>query len=363
MPLTVYLAAPLRPFAEGRSSLSFDAATLGELLARLEGRFPALRDKLRGNGSLDRPRLHVCVNGREVVPLSGASTPLADGDEVALLPAAAGGAADFSEEQIRRYARHIILPEVGGKGQRRLLASRVLVLGAGGLGSPVAMYLAAAGVGTLGIVDFDRVEISNLQRQIIHGGRDLGRPKAQSAAETAADLNPDVRVVPYDVRLTSENALAIISDYDVVVDASDNFPTRYLANDACVLAGKPLVHGSIYRFDGQATVFMPGQGCYRCLFPAPPPPGTVPSCAEAGVLGVLPGVIGTIQATETIKVLLGIGRTLASRLLVFDALAMEFREVQLRRNPACPVCGDNPTIRELIDYEEFCGLAPSKEKC
>lgn len=268
--------------------------------------------------------------------------------------------AGFTDEQVRRYSRHIILPEVGGKGQRRLLASRVLVAGAGGLGSPVIMYLAAAGVGTIGIADFDVVDVSNLQRQVIHGTRDIGRPKVESAAEGAAALNPDVRLISHAVRLSAENALDVIRDYDVVVDASDNFPTRYLLNDACVFLGKPLVHGAIYRFDGQATVFKPGEGCYRCLFPTPPPPGAVPSCAEAGVLGVLPGIIGTIQAAETIKVLLGIGAPLVGRLLIFDALAMDFRDVALRRDPRCPVCGENPTIHALIDYEEFCGLPPAR---
>lgn len=268
----------------------------------------------------------------------------------------------FSDEQVRRYSRHILLPEVGGKGQRKLLQSRVLVVGAGGLGSPVIMYLAAAGVGTIGVVDFDRVELSNLQRQVIHGTADLGRLKVESAAAKARDINPDVVVEPHALRLTAENALDLIGRYDVVVDACDNFPTRYLANDACVLLAKPLVHGAIYRFDGQATVFRPGNGCYRCLFPAPPPPGSVPSCAEAGVLGVLPGIIGAIQAAETIKVLLGIGDTLAGRLLIFDALAMEFRDIRLRRNPACPVCGDAPTIRELVDYEEFCGLQRARQE-
>ncbi|MHB1006247.1 MAG: molybdopterin-synthase adenylyltransferase MoeB [Chloroflexota bacterium] len=268
--------------------------------------------------------------------------------------------AAFTEEQIRRYSRHIILPEVGGKGQRRLLDSRVLVAGAGGLGSPVIMYLAAAGVGTIGIADFDVVDVSNLQRQVIHGTGDIGRLKVESAAEGAARLNPDVTIVPHQVRLSADNAMDVIRDYEVVVDASDNFPTRYLMNDACVLLDKPLVHGAIYRFDGQVTVFKPGEGCYRCLFPAPPPPGAVPSCAEAGVLGVLPGIIGTIQAAETIKLLLGIGAPLVRRLLIFDALAMDFREVALRKDPRCPVCGENPTIHALIDYDEFCGLPPAK---
>ncbi len=262
----------------------------------------------------------------------------------------------FTEEQIKRYSRHIILPQIGGKGQRKLLQSKVLLIGAGGLGSPSALYLAAAGIGKLGIVDFDTVDLSNLQRQVLHHGHDVGRPKVVSAAEAIADINTDVQVVKHQVRLSSENIMDIISDYDVVVDGCDNFPTRYLVNDACVMAKKPNVHGSIFLFEGQATVFMPGQGCYRCLYPEPPPPGMVPSCQEAGVLGVLPGIVGLIQAVETVKIVLGIGRTLTNRLLLFDALAMEFRQVRLKRNPNCPVCGDNPTVTQLIDYEQFCGL-------
>ena len=265
-------------------------------------------------------------------------------------------ATPFSEEQIRRYSRHIILPEVGGKGQRKLLNARVLLVGAGGLGSPAALYLAAAGVGTLGIVDFDDVDMSNLQRQILHRLETVGRPKVESAAQTIAGLNPDVRVIPHQEALTSENIMRIIADYDIIVDGCDNFATRYLINDACVFAGKPNVHGSIFRFEGQATVFHPERGCYRCLYPAPPPPGMVPSCQEAGVLGVLPGIVGTIQAIETIKLILNIGDSLINRLLLFDSLAMDFREVKIRKDPSCPVCGENPTIRELIDYQEFCGL-------
>ncbi len=262
----------------------------------------------------------------------------------------------FSEEQIRRYSRHIILPEVGGRGQRKLLNSKVLLIGAGGLGSPAALYLAAAGVGTLGIVDFDAVDLSNLQRQILHHVRDIGRPKVDSAVDTIRDINPDVKVVPHHVALSSENAREIFAPYDVIVNGSDNFPTRYLANDACVLMKKPLVDGSIFKFEGQATVYLPGKGCYRCLYPAPPPPGVVPSCAEAGVLGVLCGVVASIQGIETIKLLLGLGDPLVGRLLFFDALGMEFRQVKIRRDPGCPVCGDNPTISDLIDYHEFCGV-------
>ncbi len=263
----------------------------------------------------------------------------------------------FTEEQIRRYARQIILPDVGGTGQKKLLAAKVLITGAGGLGSPVGLYLGAAGVGTLGLVDFDVVDLSNLHRQVLHRTADVGRPKVQSAADTIAALNPDVNVVQYPVQLTSENAMDIIADYDVVVDGSDNFPAKYLLNDACVLSGKPLIFGAVFQFDGQAAVFRAGQGpCYRCLFPDPPPPGTVPSCQEAGVFGVLPGVIGCIQATEAIKLILGLGQPLIGRLLIFDALAMDFTEVTVERNPDCPVCGDHPTVTELIDYEIFCGI-------
>ena len=264
---------------------------------------------------------------------------------------------DFSDEQIERYSRHIILPEVGGKGQKKLLESKVLVIGAGGLGSPSAFYLAAAGIGKIGIVDNDVVELSNLQRQIIHGTPDLGRPKTESAKETINKLNSDVEVVTYQKRLTSENIMNIIKNYDIVLDGTDNFPTRYLVNDACALAKKINIHGSIFRFEGQATVIKPFDGpCYRCLYPQPPPPGAVPSCQEAGVLGVLPGIIGVIQAIEAIKIILGIGEPLIGRLLIYDALEMEFREVKVRRDPACPLCGDNPTIKELIDYEQFCGI-------
>ncbi len=264
---------------------------------------------------------------------------------------------NFSNEQIERYSRHIILPEVGGMGQTKLLESRVLLIGAGGLGSPAGLYLAAAGVGTLGIIDQDVVDLSNLQRQILHGMRDIGRPKVESAKETIADINPDVKVISHTERLSSENALEIIGGYDLVVDGCDNFPTRYLINDACVMLGKPNLHGSIFQFEGQATVFYPGKGpCYRCLYPMPPPPGMAPSCQEAGVFGVLPGIIGNIQAFETIKTLLDIGEPLIGRLLLFNGLTMEFKELKLRQDTECPVCGENPTIHELIDYEEFCRL-------
>ena len=265
---------------------------------------------------------------------------------------------DLTNDEILRYSRHLTLPDVGVEGQRRLKAGRVLLVGAGGLGSPLALYLAAAGVGTLGLVDFDVVDVSNLQRQVLHGTKDVGRPKLESARDRIHDVNPYVHVELYETKLTSENALDIIRDYDIVIDGTDNFATRYLTNDACVLLGKPNVYGSIFRFEGQASVFATDEGpCYRCLFPEPPPPGLVPSCAEGGVLGVLPGLVGTIQATEGIKLLLGVGEPLIGRLLLIDALTMRFRTVKLRKDPTCPACGTRE-LRELIDYDQFCGVAP-----
>jgi adenylyltransferase/sulfurtransferase len=263
----------------------------------------------------------------------------------------------YTPEQLIRYSRHFLLPEVGEDGQAKLLQAKVLMIGAGGLGSPSAYYLAAAGVGTIGIIDNDVVDISNLQRQILHANDRVGMPKVESAKKTLEGLNPDVKVIPYEAKLTSQNIMDILKDYDLVVDGCDNFPTRYLVNDACVLTGKPNVHGSIFQFEGQATVFYPGKGpCYRCLYPEPPPAEMAPSCAEAGVLGVLPGLIGTIEALEAIKLILGKGDTLIGRLLCFNTLTMEINNLKLRRDPNCPVCGDHPTVRELIDYEEFCSL-------
>ena len=264
---------------------------------------------------------------------------------------------DFTEEQIYRYSRHIILPEVGGVGQQKLLEAKVLCLGAGGLGSPILQYLAAAGVGNIGILDFDVVDMSNLQRQVIHSKDTVGVKKTESAKSFIQKLNPDVNAVIHDARLSSDNVMDIFKDYDIVVDGSDNFPTRYLVNDACVMLGKTNVHGSIFRFDGQVTVFKPKEGpCYRCLYPEPPPPGMVPSCQEAGVLGVLAGVVGTLQAVEVIKQILGTGDSLVGKLLLYNALKVEFRKLNLRRDVDCPVCGDKPTVTELIDYEEFCGI-------
>ena len=271
---------------------------------------------------------------------------------------------ELTTDDLSRYSRHLILPEVGMEGQRKLKAARVLCVGTGGLGSPLALYLAAAGIGTLGLVDFDVVDASNLQRQIIHSTKDIGRKKLDSAAEKLIALNPALNVVKHETMLSSANALEILKDYDIVADGTDNFPTRYLVNDACVLLGKPNAYGSIFRFEGQASVFATREGpCYRCLYPEPPPPGLVPSCAEGGVLGILPGLVGVIQATEVIKLILGKGSPLIGRLLLVDALGMRFRELKLRKNPECPVCGENPTVKELIDYQHFCGIVPeSKEE-
>ena len=265
---------------------------------------------------------------------------------------------DLDHEELLRYSRHLLLPGVGPEGQARLKGARVLVIGAGGLGSPATLYLAAAGIGTIGLVDFDAVDVSNLQRQVLHGTAVVGRPKLASAAERLKDLNPHVHVEAFETRLEASNALDILRDFDLVLDGSDNFPTRYLVNDACVLLGKPDVYGAIFRFDGQATVFDAARGpCYRCLYPEPPPPDLVPSCAEGGVLGVLPGIVGSIQALEAMKLVLGAGTSLVGRLLLFDGLRLAFRELALRKDPACPICGEHPTVRELIDYEAFCGVA------
>jgi adenylyltransferase/sulfurtransferase len=266
---------------------------------------------------------------------------------------------ELNSDEVRRYSRHLIMPEVGVEGQRKLKAARVLCIGAGGLGSPAALYLAAAGVGTLGLCDFDAVDFSNLQRQVLFSTDDVGRPKLRAASDRLKGLNPNIRIIGHETMLTSANALDIFKDYDIIVDGADNFPTRYLVNDACVISGKPNVYGSIFRFDGQVSIFATKGGpCYRCLYPEPPPPGLVPSCAEGGVLGVLPGIVGTIQAAEAIKLILGIGDSMVGRLLLFDALQMKFRMLKLQRDVNCPVCGDHPTVTRLIDYEQFCGITP-----
>jgi molybdopterin/thiamine biosynthesis adenylyltransferase/molybdopterin converting factor small subunit len=352
----VYIPTPFRALTGNRATVEVEGKTVAHLIQALDTQFPGIRERvLDERGEIHR-HINIYVNEVAVENLEGKETLLADGDEVALIPAIAGGAIPFTEEQIKRYSRHIILPEVGGKGQRKLLNSSALLVGAGGLGCPAALYLAAAGVGRLGIVDFDQVDLSNLQRQILHHTHDVGRPKVLSAVDTIGNINPDVKVEPYQTQLSSANVKEIIAGYDVIVNGCDNFPTRYLLNDACYFLKKPMVDGSIFRFEGQVTVFLPGKGCYRCLYPAPPPPGLVPSCAEAGVLGVLCGIIGSLQALEAIKLILRTGELLVNRLLFFDAVTLEFRQVKIRRDPECPVCGDQPTITDLIDYQEFCGV-------
>jgi len=354
MSITVYIPTPFRRLAGNQVYVQAEGRNVAEVLDNLGKRYPALRHMIFDEADEVPSHINIYVNNQEIHSLQGKRTPIQDGDELAVIPAMAGGQV-LTEEQVSRYSRHIIMPQVGPLGQRKLMAAKVLIIGAGGLGSPSALYLALAGVGTIGIVDFDVVELSNLQRQILHHNDDVGRLKTQSARDTLLSYNPNVNVVIHDGPLTSENAMEIIPQYDIVINGADNFTTRYLVNDACFFAGKPLVDGSILLFDGQSTVFIPGKGCYRCLFPAPPPPGLVPNCAEAGVLGALTGVVGSVQAIEALKLILGIGESLAGRLLIFDALPMEFRMVKLRRDPKCPLCGDDPTIRELIDYEGFCG--------
>ena len=354
MSVIVYIPTPFRRFAGNQTYLKAEGKTVGEVLDALSKSYPTLKHMIYNEADEIPGHINVYINSQEIHSLQGKNTPVSDGDEMAVIPAIAGGQV-LTPEQVNRYSRHIIMPQVGPVGQRKLMETKVLIVGAGGLGGPAALYLALAGVGTIGIVDFDVVDLSNLQRQVLHQNDDVGRKKTESAKETLLSYNPDVNIVIHDTPLTSDNAMEIIPQYDLVVNGADNFTTRYLVNDACYFADKTLVDGSILLFDGQATVFKPGHGCYRCLFPAPPPPGLVPNCAEAGVLGALTGVMGSIQAIEVIKQVLEIGDSLVSRLLLFDALAMDFRIVKLRRDPKCPLCGDDPTITELIDYVEFCG--------
>lgn len=360
MSVTVYIPTPFRRMTGNRAEVSVEAGTVAELLDNLDHQFPGVHDLIYNSEHKIPVHINIYVNNQEISALNGDQTKLAEGDQVAIIPAIAGGtdeAKPLTPEQVTRYSRHIIMPNVGPSGQRKIMGAKVLIVGAGGLGSPVALYLALAGVGTIGIVDFDVVDLSNLQRQILHQNADIGRPKVISAQETLNAYNPDVKVIPHEAPLTSDNALEIISQYDIVINGADNFAARYLVNDSCVFLKKPLVDGSILLFDGQATVYLPGKGCYRCLFPAPPPPGLVPSCAEAGVLGALCGLVGSIQATETLKLILGIGETLNGRLLIMDALSMEMRALKIRRDPECVVCGDHPTVTELIDYDAWCGGA------
>ncbi|HJZ67127.1 MAG TPA: molybdopterin-synthase adenylyltransferase MoeB, partial [Blastocatellia bacterium] len=368
MSISIQVPTALRAFTGGKEAVAVSGQTVDEALSALTTEYPVLKKHLYGEDGQLRSFVNVYVNDEDVRYLERGSTGLRDGDVLSIVPSIAGGSAATAEDveldrdEILRYSRHLIMPEVALEGQKKLKAAKVLCIGAGGLGSPLALYLAAAGVGKMGIVDFDVVDFTNLQRQIIHSTSTVGRPKLESAKERIGEINPHVEVQGYEAALTSENAMEILKEYDIVVDGTDNFPTRYLVNDACVLLGKPNVYGSIFRFEGQATVFFAKEGpCYRCLYPEPPPPGLVPSCAEGGVLGVLPGIIGVIQAIETVKLILGRGDSLIGRLLLFDALKMKFRELKLRKNPECPICGPNRTINELIDYNEFCGVTPHEQ--
>src|SRR3954469_15098935 len=368
---TIHIPTPLRPYVDKQESVEVAGGTVREALANLISSHGDLRKHLYNDEGKLRSFVNIYLNDEDIRYLQKEDTALQTGDALSIIPSVAGGAPaapvlpprterelpTLSAQEYQRYSRHLILPEVGLEGQRKLKAARVLCVGAGGLGSPVALYLAAAGVGTIGIVDFDVVDLSNLQRQIIHTTADIGRPKLESAKAKINAINPEVNVLTYGEPLSSKNALEIFKGYDVILDGTDNFPTRYLVNDACVLLGIPNAYGSIFRFEGQASVFGAKDGpCYRCLYPEPPPPGLVPSCAEGGVLGVLPGVIGTIQATEAIKLITGGPEPLIGRLLLYDAWRMKFRELKLRKNPECPVCGVNPTVTKLIDYQEFCGM-------
>lgn len=370
----VLIPTALQQFAGGTDELELAGTTVAEVLDNLGTQYPELKKHLFNEKGELRHFVNVYKGSEDTRNLQGPATRVSEEDELSIVPSIAGGsgdiparlspislergeAAELVNDEILRYSRHLILPEVNLDGQKRLKAAKVLLIGTGGLGAPLGLYLAAAGVGTLGLVDFNSVDVTNLQRQIIHGTKDVGRPKIVSARETIEDINPYVEVVSYEEQFTSANAMEIAKDYDIIIDGTDNFPTRYLTNDVSVLLGKPNVYGSIFRFEGQASVFWAEHGpCYQCLYPEPPPPGLVPSCAEGGVLGVLPGVVGCIQANEAIKLILGIGQPLIGRLMLFNALKMQFRELKLRKDPNCPICGENRTIHELIDYEEFCGI-------
>jgi len=379
MATRIIIPTALRQYTAGNDVVEVSARNVGEALTKLVEQYPLLKKNLYTDDGQLRSFVNVYKGDSNIKDLNGLETEVQLNDELIIVPSIAGGAmATFSQtqvesdvvlsnEEVKRYSRHLILPEFGLEGQKKMKRARVLMIGAGGLGSPFAMYLAAAGVGTLGIVDFDVVDYSNLQRQILHRTDSVGTSKTESAKATIHALNPFVEVITYETPLTSRNALEIMKDYDVIVDGTDNFPTRYLVNDACVLLGKPNVYGSIFRFEGQVSVFwansheasggtLPEGACYRCLYPEPPPPGLVPSCAEGGVLGVLPGVVGTMQAIETIKLITGIGEPLLNRLLLFDALKMKFRELKLKKNPDCVFCSRHASIKELIDYEAFCGM-------
>jgi adenylyltransferase/sulfurtransferase len=367
----VLIPTPLRQFTGKQDAVAVAGTTVGEVLQALTSQFPELRKQIFTDEGKLRSFVNVYLNDEDIRYLKKDATPAADGDTLSLVPSIAGGSTTaappeegtLSKDEILRYSRHLIIPEVGIEGQKKLKAANVLLVGTGGLGAPLGLYLAAAGVGHIGLVDFDTVDFTNLQRQVIHFTSDVGRKKLDSAAEKMLAINPYLKITRHEVALSSENALDIFKGYDLIVDGTDNFPTRYLVNDACVLLKKPNVYGSIFRFEGQATVFAyEGGPCYRCLYPEPPPPGLVPSCAEGGVLGILPGTIGLIQATEAVKLILGIGEPLVGRLMLYDALAMRFRELKLRKNPECPACGEHPTVTKLIDYQQFCGIPQQPPK-
>jgi len=373
---TIQIPTPLRRFTGEAGDVEVQGGTVDEALGDLTRRYPGLKPHLYTADGALRSFVNVFLNDDDVRHLERGATKVGAGDTLTIIPSIAGGSAvasppgratpaaagelpALSPEEIRQYSRHLIMPEVGIEGQRKLKAAKVLLIGAGGLGSPLGLYLAAAGVGTLGLVEFDVVDESNLHRQVLFSRADVGRPKLAAAVERLRGINPFITLVPHEARLEASNAMELFAPYDVVVDGTDNFQTRYLVNDACVLSGKPNVYGSIFRFEGQVSIFWGARGpCYRCLFPEPPPPGLVPSCAEGGVLGVLPGIIGALQANEAIKLIIGAGEPMIGRLLLFDALKMKFRELKLRKDPACPICSAHPTQHELIDYDQFCGIAP-----
>jgi len=368
MPVKVLIPTPLRAFTDKLEAVELEGKNVAELLKNLTEKYQPLRKHLFNDEGKLRNFVNVYVNEEDIRYLSRQETPLKDSDVVSIVPSIAGGATStantgvsFTHEEVQRYSRHLIMPEVGMEGQAKLKQAQVLLIGAGGLGAPMGLYLAAAGVGRIGLVDFDVVDASNLQRQVTYSTADVGRSKLEVTKERLAGINPHIQIDTHEERLSSENALDLFKGYDIVADGTDNFPTRYLVNDACVLLGKPNVYGSIFRFEGQASVFYAKEGpCYRCLYPEPPPPGLVPSCAEGGVLGVLPGIVGTLQALEVIKLILGEGNPLIGRLLLFDALKMNFRELKLRKDPQCALCSEHATIKELIDYEQFCGI-PQQE--
>lgn len=351
--IKVRIPTPLLKLTEGKVIVEAEGKTISELIDSLESLYPGIQERICDENHEIRRFVNVFINDEDIRFLDGKNTSLKDGDEVSIIPAISGGA--LSEEEIERFSRQIILSEVGGKGQKKLLSSSVLVVGAGGLGSPALLYLTAAGVGEIGIVDSDVVELSNLQRQILHFTADVGEQKTASAREKLERINPDVKIKEFPIRITSENALDMISSFDLVVDGSDNFATRYLINDACVLLKKPLVEAAILRFEGQIMTIIPGEGpCYRCLFPEPPPPGAVPTCQQAGVIGPVAGVLGCLQAVEAIKLILGRGEHLTGKLQILDLLNNVFHQVKVRRDPSCAICGDNATIDSLFDYEEWC---------